>query len=186
MNTVLYSGIDVSKAKLDISLTEDGKRIISNATFDNNLQGFKKLNNWIKKYSINFNKIHFCMESTSIYHEEIAEFLQEQNFIVSVINPYQSKAFAGSRLLRTKNDKVDASLLTYYCAIHKPQETIKLPDEIKKLRRLVRYLNQLIKSRAREKTRLHSCKDRDVANVLKGTILFLSQSISQIEKLIKD
>jgi transposase len=183
---ILYSGIDVSKDKLDIAVTQDGKKIISNATFENNLQGFNKLFNWGKKYCENYSQIHFCMESTGIYHEEIADFLQEQkSTIVSVINPSQSKYFAQSRNIRTKNDKIDAKILACYCAIEEPSEVVRLPDEVKKLRRLVRYLNILINNRAKEKTRLHSIKDADVANVLKGTILNLSQSISQVEKLIK-
>ena len=64
----------------------------------------------------------------------------------------------------------------------KGQEFVPLSDEIKKLRRLVRYLNTLINSRAREKTRLHSVKDNDVADVLKGTIKFMTESITQVEK----
>lgn len=185
--STLYSGIDVSKDKLDVAITDNNRKILSNAIFENNLQGFKKLFNWIKKQSKKFEKIHFCMESTGIYHEEIAEFLQEQKkTIVSVINPYQSKAFAGSQLIRTKNDKVDAGILACYCAISQPQETVKLPEEVKKLRRLVRCLNSLIKTGAKEKTRLHSCKDTDVADVLKGTIKFLSESIAQVENLIKE
>ncbi|MBU3744364.1 MAG: IS110 family transposase [Sediminibacterium sp.] len=87
------TGIDVSKAKVDVASTKDGKKIIANATFDNNMEGFKKLSKWIKKHSDKSLKVHCCMESTGIYHEVIAEFLQEK-FIVSVINPYQSKAFA--------------------------------------------------------------------------------------------
>lgn len=185
--STLFSGIDVSKDKLDIAITQNGTNIISNATFDNSLQGFKKLFSWVKKHLKGFSKIHFCLESTGIYHEEITECLQEQkNTTVSVINPFKSKSFAGSRLVRTKNDKVDAGLLACYCAMYQPKETVPLSDEVKKLRRLVRYLNTLINNRAREKTRLHNCKDRDVADVLKGTIQFYSQSIAQVENLINE
>ena len=184
---MLYSGIDVSKDKLDIAITSNGKEIISSGTFDNNLGGFKKLFSWIKKHSKGYFQVHFCLESTGIYHEEIAEFLQEQkNTIVSVINPYQSKSFAASRFIRTKNDKVDAKVLAFFCAITQPNESIKLPEEVKRLRKLVRYLDTVIKTRAIEKIRLHSCKDTDVAHVLKGTIKFLSQSIAQVEKLINN
>jgi transposase len=185
--SILYSGIDVSKDKLDIALASNGKDIISTETFSNSLQGFKKLFSWVKKHVKGYSQVHFCLESTGIYHEEITEFLQEQkNTIVSVINPYQSKAFAASRYIRTKNDKIDAKVLAFFCTITQPDEAIKLPEEIKKLRRLVRQLNRSIKDRAKEKTRLHSCKDTDVANVLKGTIKFHSKSIAQVEKLIKD
>lgn len=187
MTKTLYVGIDVSKDKLDIALTQDGKQIILTAIFENTSSGYKKLFVWIKKYSKGFSKVHFCIEATGIYHEEIAEYLQEQaKTIVSIINPFQSKSFAKSRLLRTKNDKVDAALLALYCAISQPEETVKTSNEVKKLRKLVRYLNTLINERAREKTRLHSNKDADVANVLKGTINFHSQSIAHIEEKIKE
>jgi transposase len=187
MTQTLYAGIDVSKDKLDIAITQDGKQIISTATFENAYSGYKKLFTWTKKHSKSFAKIHLCIEATGNYHEEITEYLQEQiKTIVSVINPFQSKSFAKSRLLRTKNDKVDAALLACYCAISQPEETIKTSDEVKKLRKLVRCLNIRIKERAREKTRLHSNKDADVADVLKGTIQFHSQSIAHIEKKIKE
>ena len=185
MTKTIYAGIDVSKDKLDIAITQDGNTILSTATFQNNLTGHKKLFFWIKKHSKSL-KIHFCIEATGIYHEEIAEYLQEQkNIIVSIINPFQSKAFANSRLLRTKTDKVDAVLLACYCAISRPKETVKTSEEIKTLRKLVRYLNTLIEERAKEKTRLHSVKNDDVAHVVKTTISFYSQSIAQIELKIK-
>lgn len=186
MIQILCVGIDVSKDKLDVAIASDRNKILLNSTFDNTLPGFKILQKWVKKHSKKFDNIHFCMESTSIYHEEIAEFLQEQNFIVSVLNPSQTKAFAESRLCRTKTDKVDAGILAHYCLIHQPEESVKLPEEVKKLRRLKRFLNTQISARAREKTRLHSIKDDDVAHVLRGTISFLSESIAKTEKLINE
>jgi len=187
MINTLYIGIDVSKDKLDIAITQDGRQIISTAIFENTVTGHKKLFLWAKKYSKGFSQIHFCIEATGIYHEEIAEYLQEQSkTIVSIINPFKSKSFGNSKLLRTKNDKVDAALLACYCAISRPEKTIKTKEEVKKLRSLVRFLNTQISARAKEKTRLHSCKDNNVADVLKGTIQFLSQSIARIEKIIKN
>lgn len=179
----MYVGIDVSKEKLDLAITADGQKILGNTVVKNNLDGFKKILKWIENYSKN---IHFCMESTGDYQEEAAEYLIQKGFTVSIINPYQSKAFAGSRLLRTKNDKVDAGLLASYCAITQPKATILQKEEVKKLRKLIRYLNTLVESRAKEKTRLHRCKDRDVADVVIATINFLNQSISLIESKIKE
>jgi transposase len=186
MTKTLYVGIDVSKDKLDVAIASDKERILLSSAFDNNVPGFKKLQIWIKKHSRNFEKTHFCMESTGIYHEEIADFLQEEKFIVSVINPACSKAFSQSKLCRTKTDKVDAGLLAHYCLLYEPEEKIKLPEYTKKLRRLARFLNSQIESRAREMTRLHSIKDDDVAHVLKGTISSLSESITQVKRMIKE
>lgn len=186
MTRTLYAGIDVSKDKLDTAITQDGSKIISNATFLNNAFGYQKLLSWVKKYSKR-SSVHFCIEATGIYHEEVSEYLQEQeNTTVSVINPFQSKSFANSRLLRTKTDRVDAALLACYCAISRPKETVKTSNEIKILRKLVRYLNTLIAERAKQKTRLHSVKNDDVANVVKATIDFYSKSISHIELKIKE
>jgi transposase len=135
MTKTVYIGIDVPKDKLDIALTKDGKKIISTATFGNVYLHHKKLFTWIKNHSKDFSKMHFCIEATGNYHEEITEYLQEQpKTVVSVINPFQSKSFARSRLLRTKNDKVDAGMLAFYCAISRPLETVKTNNEIKKLR----------------------------------------------------
>jgi transposase len=186
MNQSLYVGIDVSKAKLDVALTHNGKEILSHATFENNLQGFKKLTSWTKKQSKKFEKIHYCMEATGIYSEEIANYLQDQkNSIVSVVNPVQPKAFAGSLLLRTKNDRVDAGMIACYAAMHNPPQTPKVPEDIKEFKRLVRHLNYLINSRAKEKTKLESIKSKEIALLVKETIAHYNKQIVQVEKYIK-
>lgn len=186
MTKTVYLGIDVSKDKLDVALTQDGKTILSTATFQNTILGFQKLSAWTKKHSKGVSILHFCIEATGIYHEEIAEFLQEkENFIVSVINPFQAKAFANSRLLRTKNDKVDANLLASYCAISKPIETVKTSEEVKTLRKLVRTLNYQIEERSKYKTKLHSVKNDYAAHVVSATVLFFTDSITDIEEKIK-
>ena len=184
--TTIYSGIDVSKDKLDVALTLNGNKILSNATFQNSILGFQKLSAWIKKHSKSASIVHFCIEATGIYHEGIAEFLcNKEKFIVSVVNPFQSKAFSQSKLLRTKNDKVDAGLLACYCAISKPKEIQKTSKELKTLRKLVRTLNYQIEERSKYKTKLHSVRDDYAAHVVNATILFLSDSITDIEEKIK-
>ncbi|MBK9393172.1 MAG: transposase [Uliginosibacterium sp.] len=51
----------------------------------------------------NATTVHVCMEATGVYWEDVAEFLSAQaDIIVSVINPAQIKAFAASRMVRTK------------------------------------------------------------------------------------
>lgn len=185
MNTI-YSGIDVSKDKLDVALTFNGNKILSIATFQNSFLGFQKLSAWISKHSKSFHFVHFCIEATGIYHEEIAEFLcDKENFIVSVINPFQSKAFAHSRLLRTKTDKVDAGLLAQYCAITRPKTMHRTSKELTTLRKLVRTLNYQIEERAKYKTKLHSVKDDYAAHVVNATISFFTDSITDIEEKIK-
>jgi transposase len=189
MSKLLYAGIDVSKNKLDVAIASERDKLLANATFENclsDINGFKQMKKWIKKRSKQFENVHFCIESTNNYHEEIAEFLQEEGFIVSVINPFQSKSFACSKLSRTKNDRVDAAILANYCLIYQPEETVKSPEEIKTLKNYRRNLSKLIATRAEFKTKLQNCKNSNVAHVLDGTIVSLSGSIAQMENLLKE
>ena len=97
--TVLYAGIDVSKDKFDVSFTTDGKRIFGYSTFTNEKKGIKS---FLKKALVlikkeNYEKIHFIIESTGIYHHGLCEYLQEHSdHIVSVINPVRTKSFSKS------------------------------------------------------------------------------------------
>ena len=66
---VLYVGIDVAKAKFDVSFTIDGKECIYYQTIENEKRGFKKLVKEIKKIQTKYKvkKVHICMENTGIF-----------------------------------------------------------------------------------------------------------------------
>ena len=66
---VLYVGIDVAKAKFDVSFTIDGKECIYYQTIENEEGGFKKLVKEIKKIQKKYKvkKAHICMENTGIF-----------------------------------------------------------------------------------------------------------------------
>jgi transposase len=187
MNKTLFIGIDVSKLKLDVALTADGNNILSYAIFENNEDGFKKLTKWIKKQSKKYEKIHYCMEATGIYSEDVSEYLQEkENSIVSIVNPAQIKAFANSLLLRTKTDKVDAKMIANYAAKYNPAPSPKMPEYLKKFKILVRHSIYLTRKRASEKTKLESVKDIDIKDMILDTIDHYTEQIEKTEKLIEN
>jgi transposase len=189
MEKKLYCGIDVSKDKLDISLALNDKEIITYAVFENSTAGCQKLFQWSKARAkkLKIKQLHFCLEATGIYHEELADYLQEQeNVIVSIVNPSQTKAFSECIMLRTKNDKVDSKMIAFYAALKQPEQSAKPLEEIKKLRKLVRHLNYLVESRAHEKTRLTSLKDKELIQLTKETISFYDEQIKKMEEMIKE
>ncbi|BBA35449.1 transposase [Methylocaldum marinum] len=114
-----YLGIDVAKAKLDCALRlPNGKfrtKVIANSQ-----DGFATLVTWLTGPEAR--NVHVCMEATGVYWEDVAQCLATQGFTVSVINPAQIKAYAASRLTRTKTDAVDARLIAEFCA-----ERLRLP-----------------------------------------------------------
>lgn len=114
-----HLGIDVAKAKLDCALRlPDGK--LRHKSLSNTPSGFAELMLFLSKHQAL--DVHVCMEATGIYWEAVAEFLSEQpGILVSVLNPFQIKAFAASRLTRTKTDKVDAALIALFCLERSPE-----------------------------------------------------------------
>lgn len=189
MSKTLYIGIDVSKCKLDTSTTINSDTILAFSTFENNLLNFKKLFKWVddQRKKLKLENMHFCIESTGIYSEEIMEYLQERkSTIVSLINPAQAKFFANSRLLRTKNDKVDSSMLAFYCSINRPKETPKSSEETKSLKKLVRYEDYLIDQRSHLKTKLSSIKDTDIRNSVNNLISCYTKELELIKEKISN
>ena len=66
---VLYAGIDIAKAKFDVSVTIDGEERIYYETIQNEKGGFKKLVKELKKLQKKFKikKVHICMDATGIF-----------------------------------------------------------------------------------------------------------------------
>ena len=129
----LCVGINIAKDKFDACFTIDGEKYFGHTIFSNSKHGSKDLVTLAKKYKKEFktDKIHFCMEATGIYHWELCEYLQKYSaLIVSVVNPYQTKSFAKSLLLRTKTDKVDSKMLAQYCYERKPKATPPISRKI--------------------------------------------------------
>lgn len=190
---VLYVGIDVAKKKFDVSCTIDGDICIFYQTIENTKEGFKKLIKELKKIQKNFkcNKVHLCMEATGIYHCELCEYLQKYSaLIVSVVNPVRSKSFSKSLLLRTKNDKVDSMMLAQYAYTNKPKATIKLPENFKKFRTLVRYESSLVKLLNQADGQLEGYQDEEIKKLVEQNIKFLKQQqkivIEKIQSIIKE
>ena len=99
-------------------------------------------------------KVHACLEATGTYGQALAQFLHSQEHIVSVVNPAQIKAFAGTQLSRTKTDKADATLIARFAQMHRPPAWTPPAPEAALLQALVRRLEALVQMRQMEHNRL--------------------------------
>ena len=185
----LCVGIDVAKDKFDVMYTVDNEKFFGYNTLKNGQDGIKALITQVKKYKREYRTqaIHLCMEATGIYHYELCEFLQKDSALtVSVVNPYQTKSFAKSLLLRTKTDKVDSKMLAQFCYERKPKQTPPVSEKIKKLRSLVRLLDAEVKKHTEEVNRMHACSDERVREILKENLLFMEKQKKLIEEKIME
>jgi transposase len=179
---VWYLGIDVAKVKLDCALRQpDGK--YKHKVFDNNRSGFEALFRWLLDLGVT--ELRVCMEATGVYWESVAEFLANQGYVVSVVNPLQIKAFGASRLVRTKTDKVDAKLIAEFCKENQP-EAWKAPSaQEQALRAMVLRLDALQEMRLQESNRLAVAREV-VREEIASHIQWLDNEIKNLIKKIRD
>jgi transposase len=104
---------------------------LKHKVFSNNPAGCEQLKQWLTKQGID--RVHACLEATGTYSESVARYLSQANHTVSVINPAAVKAFAASRLSRTKTDRVDAELIARFCQAQQPPQWTPLPPEVREL-----------------------------------------------------
>ena len=103
-----YIGIDVSKNTFDAWTKTKGHH-----SFSNTKAGFKAFVRWVEDG-------HCVLESTSMYHMQLALYLHEAGFTLSVVNPLRVKRFMQMRLQRSKTDKSDAMMLAAYGLSEQP------------------------------------------------------------------
>ncbi len=134
LSTVVL-GVDIAKLKFDVCLIkETGKA--KHKVFANTKHGFEQLVVWLSSHQAD--GLHVCLEAAGSYGEALAFHLFDVGYRVSVVNPARVKAFAVSRLTRTKTDKVDAELIARFCPAQEPQAWQPPAPEVRQLQAMVR------------------------------------------------
>ncbi len=184
MNLSVVLGVDIAKLKFDVCLIkENGKA--KHKVFTNTTHGFEQLVVWLASHQAG--SLHVCLEATGSYGEALALYLFNAGYRVSVVNPAAVKAFAASRLTRTKTDKVDAELIARFCLAQQPQAWTPPAPEVRQLQALVRRLESLIEMRVAEENRFSSgIMINAVRQSLEEHIAYLREQIKQTEKMIRE
>lgn len=175
-------GIDIAKLKFNACLIQHSGKL-KHKVFPNTATGFEQLAAWLSKQGVE--RLHVCLEATGTYGEALSLFLHQAGHTVSLVNPAAIKAFAQSRLSRTKTDRVDAELIARFCQVQAPPRWTPLPLEVRELQALVRRLESLIEMRVMEENRL-SCiiTVEAVRQSVEELIAYLNQEIKRTEELI--
>ena len=188
-------GIDVSKAKLDVAMRQGD--VLWCRTFGNTKTGITKLlRELARELAREQNKraggdanasVHACMEATGQYHEQVAEMLHAAGHQVSVVNPVQIKHFRQERLMRNKNDALDAVLLMDYCLQKQPRLWTPPPPEIKLLQAFYARYDDLVEMRTQEINRLKASEHPVmVQTLITDNIAHLNEQIDQVLQMISD
>ena len=173
-----YTGIDISKQTFDCSITmENGK--VETRKMSNNEKGFEKLKNLLPS------EAHVVMEASGPYYCKLATYLHQHNINVSVVNPLEIRRFCQMRMIRTKTDKKDASMIREYGLTEKP--TLWQPDEpsitkLKQLNAAIELLDKSITASSNQLEAFREMPDTD-AELIKALKKVMEYNIKAKEKL---
>lgn len=161
-NVIKYAiGLDIAKDKFDACLAIiDGVQKLSikssKSGITNSAKGFKELVTWAEKHLTEGIPAVFCMEATGIYYEQLAWFLFQNGYSVSVLVPHKAKNYIRSLGIKSKDDKADAKGLASMAAQQSLKEWKPISNQIYELRQLTRYYQQLQNTRTMLRNQLQT------------------------------
>ncbi len=185
-------GIDVSRDSLDVIFKEQVNqevKIKGCRKFDNNSDGFSQLIKWGNKRK-KCENVYYIIEATGVYHEELLYFLYSDDKKVCVELPQRIKYFAKSKGVKTKNDKVDSSVIADYGIERKlrlwqpPSKDFKSPSDFSREHNSIQNLKTIAENRLHSAKSSHA-KDQRTINRYVDQIAFYKEQLSEIEKDIK-
>lgn len=174
-------GIDISKASFHAALLKSEKRAMVEQ-FSNDTAGFVQLSGWLERQGIE--RVHGCLEATSIYGHGLASYLHQQGHRVSIVNPARIKGYGQSQLRRTKNDRADAKLIAQFCRDIKPSAWQPSEVAIEELQAFTRRLEALEQMVTQEKNRLTISPEMFKGDI-EAHIEFLEQQITAVKKRLQ-
>ncbi len=189
-----FTGVDISKEKVDIGWLRDvktGKK--KTKVFKNTAAGHQHVADWLlKNLKVPAGEILVTLEPTGVYHEALMYFLHDRGFQVLLVNPGKAKKFAEALNQVHKTDKLDCINLAEYGHAQYHQLTLWQPEapELRELKAMIRRLDALEKDLQREHnrqeaTRVSLSSDR-VAQSLQDMIATLKAEIQRLQQDIDD
>lgn len=144
------AGIDVAKDKLDVAVLGDG----AVECVANDRSGWRRIALRLRADGVS----RVGMEASGGYEREVADFLRKQGFEVRLLQPAQVRAFAGFRLRRAKNDRIDAALIAACtAALDGP---VQAPDQrLAECADQLTFVEQIEEDIIRIKTRLEHIRE---------------------------
>ena len=174
-NTVVYAGVDVAKATLQLHL--QGQQI----EFSNSPDGLKQLCTHLQKVP----NVHVVCEATGGYERDLVKTMHQVPIPISVMNPALVRAATKAAGQRAKSDPIDARMLTDYGQRYQPKPTPPTSTTQDRLVALTGWLKQLIGGRALAKTQAEHHQDPFVLKQHAKLMTTLQSQIKAVEKQIE-
>ena len=163
-------GIDMAMEKFDacISIIDKQQHVMIRAqcSFNNNKKGFETFILWVTKNTKLPIPAVYLMEATGIYYEQLAWFLHDKSYSVSVVLPNKAKKYKEALGLKSKNDRIDAKGLAQMACEQNNTIWKPLSGNLYVLRLITRQIQSVSEQSTVLKNQLHAleyCMYRDKA-----------------------
>ncbi len=164
-------GVDISKDVFDVMNSKGDYSQLSNDE-----KGFKKFAKKLGKETL------VVMEATGYYHYCLAQYLYNEGYLVSVVNPLSVKRFIQMKLSKIKTDKSDAKAICEYAVMNEvPLYTAKDDSQAECLQ-LIRLIDIYLKQSTAIKNKLHGEKTLGIPS--KVVYRSLNRSLKSVKKEI--
>lgn len=170
---MVYVGIDVSKARLDVHIRPHGEAFVV-ASDD---EGLAQLTRRLAE----FGPALVVLEATGGLQSRAAGQLAAAGFAVAVVNPRQVRDFAKATGRLAKTDAIDAGVIAHFAEAVRP-EPRPLPDEdAAALAELMARRRQLVEMVVAEKNRLRTARTGKVRKTHEDVLDALHKALNDLD-----
>jgi transposase len=174
---VVYVGLDIAKAYLDLVLEKESCR------FANRAAGRSQLLQWLgRKVG---GPVQVICEASGGYERGVLRALQHAGVVVSLVQASRVRQFARAAGVLAKTDALDASVLAALGAALQPPPTLPPEPEQEELRELESQRRHLSLLLVGEQNRAEQLSQARLRALSKSLIAKIQKQITQIDALIK-
>jgi transposase len=173
--SVVYVGVDVAKAFLDVAWNKQTCR------FANEKKGHEALVAWVKQSGA---AVQLICEASGGYERDLLESLAQSNVAVSLVQANRVRQYARAAGILAKTDTVDAAVLAAFGAALRPKPLVPPSAVQKQLREYDtqrRHLNGMLVA---EQNRLAQLAYRELRSLSRSLIAKIKQQMSALDARI--
>ena len=174
----LFVGIDVGKARLDIACGQHGEQYAA----DNTEAGINELVVRLQALCTGSGPTLVVMEASGGYERIALALLARAGIKVALVPPKRTRDFARSAGLLAKTDRIDARMLAHFGERMRPPVRALAPAASSELCEFLARRVQLVGMRTMEKQRLAQALSKKLQKRITGMIKFIDKQINALEK----
>jgi transposase len=173
---VVYVGVDVAKAHLDVAWEQESWRVANDPTGRNAL---------VKRMVQIAGSVQVICEASGGYERGLIQALQRGGIKVSLVQATRVRQYARARGVLAKTDSIDAQVLCRFGQAIGPKATAAPKPHQEKLRELESGRRHLSRLLVAEQNRRAQLTDKALLRLSKRLLSQIQKQIAQIEVLLQ-